>query len=219
MGTYKVNVEAVKKSDNQASSIYRSGLYNIVIQKVYITTRKQGSKQLNIRYRLEGSNKDNGTLFISMTNNNGSDNFQKVLFDKLITVLDLTEISTEKQTIKTKKDSFEATCFPALENKKVKVWVKFRYNKFKDNIYESIDVQEFFRISDNAVAKEVLTKENIGKRFEACKVATNVTDYRDGLTKEDVDAWLEKRKNESMSGKKESAVITPEVDIDDEIPF
>lgn len=211
--TYKVNLEAAKKESGSANSIYRSGVYDIKIQKAYISTTKNGAKKMNIRYRLKGSDKDNGTLFITLTNINGSENFQKSLFDKLVTVIGLTEVSTAKQSVVTKKETFEAECFPALENKEVKVWVKFRYTKYNGNISENIDIQDFFRSTDKASAREILTKADIGKRYTNCEKSFSITDYRDGLTKEDVMAWLEARKNGTQTN------VKSEVKESDEIPF
>ena len=213
---YSVNLEGVKSaSEGQVSTIFTSGIFDIKINNAYIKTTKNGAKKLWLAYNLKNSDKT-GILFISLTNNNGSDNFQKILLDKLCIIAGLTEVSITKAPVVTKKGTTEEDCILALNNLEVKVWVKAKYSKYNGAIQESLEVQEFFRTSDNASGKEITLKADIGKRYASSEPTFKVVEYRDGLTEKDIKAWKEAEKAKRMGTTQSS---TPEVDVDDEIPF
>lgn len=216
--TYTVNLDAIKDvSTSTSSTIYKSGVYDIIIKKAYIKATKNGAKKLWLAYKLKDANKDGGVLFISLTNNNGSDNYQKVLLDKLLTICDIKEATITKADVVTKKGTTKEDCFLSLDNKEVKIWVRMSYSTYNGQIQESTDVMEFFRTTDKASAREIILQSDIGSRYAHCEKSFEMVKYNNNLTADDIKKWKDSEREKRLGNKPVESV--PVVDIEDEIPF
>lgn len=214
----KPNFEAIKAaSESSGSAIQKSGLYNVQIVKAYINT-KEGtqSKTLNLRVKVEDSESQK-VLFIRQTNNDGKENFEKILLDKLLVVCGIEEV---KRLVPTKfsykgKEYFE-DCIQELENKKVIVQVKQEFSKWNGQINERFRVINFFRVDDKATAVEIVEQKDFGKKYESLDDEyVNSAVYKDGVTAQEAKAYIDAR----MSSSGQSNSSTSSVKENDEIPF
>lgn len=217
----KPNFEAIKASSESGSgsglAINKSGLYNVQIVKAYINT-KEGtqSKTLNLRVKVEDSESQK-VLFIRQTNNDGKENFEKILLDKLLVVCGIEEV---KRLVPTKfsykgKEYFE-DCIEELNNKKVIVQVKQEFSKWNGQINERFRVINFFRVDDKATAVEIVEQKDFGKKYESLDDEyLNSASYKDGVTAQEAKAYIDAR----MSSNGQSNSSTSSVKESDEIPF
>jgi len=108
----------------------------------------------------------------------------------------------EPTTVKFKSSTKELMCLPDLENVQAKAWVKFEYDKFNGEIRENVAIKRFYRFNDNAAGSECVPEpENpVGTQFEKDHKYCTEVKYNDGLTAEDVKAWIASKRGGGTSG-------------------
>lgn len=214
------NLEAIKTvgDGGTGKAISKSGLYNVTIAKAYVKLREgTQSKTLTLRVVVDGS-EGQSVLFIRQTNNDGKENFEKILLDKLLVVCGIEEV---KRLIPTKfkykeKEYFE-DCIQELENKKVIVQVKQEFDKWEGKVTERFKVINFFRADDKATAVEIVEQKDFGKKYESLDSDyVNSTSYRNGVTAKEAEAYLEAQRK--ANGEKSDSNPVSNAG-EDEIPF
>lgn len=204
---------------SKGGNIYTSGIYEIEIERVEAKKTPNGAKVLDIAYVMGNGAK--GYLFgLKLTNNDGSENFQRALVDALMAIVGLKTVSNPvKMKINTAKGEKEVHVLKEFSGKKVKVFVVAEYTKWQNKIYKNLNIQNFYRASDNASAKEILTGSDVGTRFEIESKYANEVVYSQGVTEEEAKAWEEANKpNKGTS----TGNINKEIELkddDSEIPF
>lgn len=196
--------ESVKESGGDSGYINKSGIYDVVINYVQVAETKNGAYQLN--FNVNNGGMDQTIYGPYLVNKDGKMNeITQRLLDRLCTVAGMEnnqELETEEVTVPMGKDKkpTDIHIFPELSELSVKMRIQMEYSLYNDNIQERRNIRAFYR-EDGATAAEIETGEGIGKRIalDEEKYASNVT-YKDGLTEEDVAAWIKER-IESASNK------------------
>ena len=220
----KPNFDAIKSSSSTSQAenyILNSGVYDIKIKQAYVKKREgTEGKTLTLRVlRSGGDGVKESVLFIRLNNNNGSENFEKVLLDKLLVVCGIEEV---KRLVPTKftygqKEFFE-DCIPELKDKELVVQVKREFSRFNGKINDNLKVINFFRSNDKATAIEIIEQKDFGKKWNSLdKEYVEATSYKDGVTKAEADAYIKAQQN-ARSGNVESNG-TSSYSSDDAIPF
>lgn len=214
------NLEAIKSvgDGGAGKSISKSGLYNITIAKAYVKLREgTQSKTLNLRVVVDGA-EGQSVLFIRQTNNDGKENFEKILLDKLLVVCGIDEVKRLiPSKFKYKEKEYFEDCIQELENKKVIVQVKQEFDKWEGKISERFRVINFFRVDDKATAVEIIEQKDFGKKYNSLDDDyVNSTSYRNGVTAKEAEAYI-KAQREANGQKSDSNLVSNTGD--DEIPF
>lgn len=192
------NDDAIKDSGG-GGFINRSGIYDVQLNYVQLATTKNKAYQLNFNVTNEGMAQ---TIYgpILVGTDGKINEITQNLLNRLCVIAGMAdgqEIETETAEIKVGKDQklMEMEIIPELSDIPVKMRLQMEYSVWKDDIQERRAVKAFYR-EDGATASEAKANENIGTRLatDAEKYASNVT-YRDGLTEEDVSAWVKAKRS------------------------
>lgn len=205
--TVKADAESVKDYEGGSGQyINKSGMYDVVIKHIIADQTANGSKFLNLWILYNGKEQP---LFqaIRLTNNDGSPNFGQDLFTKLCIIAGATDGTDIADPVPMQLPMgkggamVECMVLPDFTDIPVHMHVRMQYSMYNDKIQESKVIYNFFRYEDKATASEIVNdvKEK-GKQYE--KEAENIKpSYKDGLTEEDVEAWLaERRGNAKKDG-------------------
>lgn len=199
--------EAIKDSGsgNGSGYINRSGIYDVVINYVQVAKTKNGAYQLNFNVK---NNDVDQTLYgpILMGKDGKVNEITQNLLNRLCIIAGMDDgqaIETETAEFPVGKDQVmtEMEIIPELVDLPVKMRVQMEYSLWNNDIQERKGIKAFYR-QDGATAAEAESGKDIGKRLalDEEKYASNVT-YKDGLTEEDVKAWVQAR----IDGAKDSA--------------
>jgi hypothetical protein len=190
------SADAMKDSGG-GGYINSSGIYDVVINYVQVADTKNHAKQLNFNVKHSGMDQ---TIYgpILLGKDGKVNEITQNLLNRLCIIAgmeDGQEIETESAEYAVGKDRkmMEMDVIPDLADLSVKMRIQMEYSLWDDNVQERKGIKAFYR-EDGATASEAETGENIGKRIalDEEKYASNVT-YRDGLTEEDVSAWVKAR--------------------------
>ena len=201
--TVSKSEEAIKDSGD-STYINQSGIYDVTINYVQVAESKNGAHQLNFNIKNNGTDQTIYGPYITDKSGNINTITQNLL-NRLCIIAgmdDGQEIETETAEYPVGKDQkmTEMEVIPELVDVPVKMRIQMEYSKYNGNIMERKNIKAFYR-EDGATAAEAESGENIGKRLalDEEKYANNVT-YKDGLTEEDVKAWIADRINGGKSG-------------------
>jgi hypothetical protein len=206
--TVSKNAAAMKDSGG-GGYINSSGIYDVTINYVQVAETKNKAYQLNFNVNHSGMAQ---TIYGPiLVNKDGSANeITQNLLNRLCVIAgmeDGQEIETESAEYAVGKDRKMMTMdvIPDLADLSVKMRLQMEYNLWDSVIQEKKAIKAFYR-EDGATAAEAESGENIGKRIalDEEKYASNVT-YKDGLTEEDVKAWISER----VSGGSSAAAPAP----------
>lgn len=190
------NVNQVVDSGALGEYITTSGIYDVTIDFASVKVNAFNARSIDFNCKYKGS----GVTFygLKLDNNDGSENYQRAVFNHLCIIAGIDNVSEPVTiTVPLGKEG-KLTDLAVLEDfsgLEVKVWVKYIYSKYNGEIKQKAEIVEFFRASDNASAKEILTGENIGSHYAKSLSKANDITYKDGLTQEDVIAWKKSRAN------------------------
>lgn len=206
--------EAIKDSGGSGGGyINRSGIYDVVINYVQVSPTKNGAYQLN--FNVNNSGMDQTIYGPILMNKDGKVNeITQNLLNRLCIIAgmdDGQEIETETAEFPVGKDQklMEMEIIPELSDLSVKMRLQMEYGLWNDAIQERKSIKAFYR-EDGATAAEAESGQNIGKRLalDEEKYASNVT-YKDGLTEEDVKAWIQERIDSNSSSASAPAKAAP----------
>lgn len=198
--------EAIKDSGTGGGGyINRSGIYDVVINYVQVAKTKNGAYQLN--FNVKNNNVDQTLYGPILVGKDGKVNeITQNLLNRLCIIAGMDDgqaIETETAEFPVGKDQVmtEMEIIPELVDLPVKMRIQMEYSLWNNEIQERKGIKAFYR-EDGATASEAESGQDIGRRLalDEEKYASNVT-YKDGLTEEDVKAWIQTR----IDGSKESA--------------
>lgn len=199
--------EAVKEdTGNGASYINKSGIYDVTLKIVSVETNEHNARSLNFNIEHEGQST---TLYgLKLDNNDGTNNYQAALFNKLCVVCGVDIVGEpEIQTHNLGKDNkpTDLSVLTEFTDLDVKIRVQEEYSKYNDEIRKRMVIKNFYR-ADGASASEVINGTEIGVQLSKDQAyASNVT-YKDGLTEEDIKAWKESFKDGKANAKPSAPV-------------
>lgn len=193
MSFFKTNTNPEDVVDSSGSNyLNTSGIYDVVLKAATVDVNKDGARTVGLFVNYNGQDQ---MLYgaIRLDNNDGTPNFQMELFNKLCIIAELDEVQDpveEDLPIGKKGANKPATTLPDFSNDlELKIRIQMEYSLYNDAIQEKKVVKSFFT-PEGASAAEVNNKTEAGKQLEIeTQYADNVT-YKDGLTAEDIDAWI-----------------------------
>lgn len=199
------NQEDIKDSSG-GGYINHSGIYDVTLNYVQLAETKNKATQIN--FNVTNNGMDQTIYGPILVNTDGQFNaITKSLLNRLCIVAGMDNdyvIETETAEYPVGKEGklMEMEVIPELTDIDLKIRVQMEYSLWEGNIQEKRAVKAFYR-ADGATAAEAISGEDIGKRLalDEEKYASNVT-YKDGLTEEDVKAWIEERINASKAPSK-----------------
>lgn len=190
------NPDEIKESGS-GGYINQSGIYDVVINYVQVAETKNKAYQLNFNVTNNGMEQTIYGPILVNTDGNLND-ITKALLNRLCIIAGMEDgYSIETETVENAvgKDRklMEMEVIPELNDVAVKMRVQMEYSLYQNAIQERKSVKAFYR-EDGATAEEANSGKDIGKRLslDEEKYANNVT-YKDGLTEEDVKAWIQER--------------------------
>ena len=228
MAVFKVNINDIKNEEifsGGSQFITKSGLYDIEIVSAFVRA-KDKQQSLWIKYAVNGT-PSNSFLFVRLTNNNGEENFEKLVFDKIAAMKGVTELSTTKKKVKFKETETTEDCFVQLEGLKIKVWIREEFTKYNGQIYQKFAIKEVFDSKTNLTAQEKLDGIKEPNRFLALE-ATGIFDkqYSKGVTDEEIKEFKSQFEKNKVENKQSQQVSNPfamdsndNIVDNDEIPF
>jgi len=207
--TVSANAEEIKDSGDGGAYINRSGIYDVKLNYVQVAETKNKAYQLNFNVEHKGMSQTiYGPILVNTDGNVNT--ITKSMFDRLSVIAGLEhgqDIETEEAEFPVGKDQVLTTMevIPEFADLAVKMRIQMEYSVYNGDIQERKSIKAFYR-EDGATAAESVSGENIGKRLaiDEEKYATNVT-YKDGLTEEDVKAWVQSRSNNNSATKTSTA--------------
>jgi len=195
MGSFfkaKTDKESVKEEVGGGKYISKSGLYDINIVAPFVVT---GSGEVTgVDFFIE-YNGQKQPLYgnLKLTNKDGSENFGSKVFNKLMIIAGLEDVSDpiEAELPMGKKGAMkDAAVLEDLADLDVKVRVQMEYSVYNGNISEKTIIKGFYRTEDGATAEEIVNESDFGVQLEKDKpYAENVT-FKDGLDAEAISTWI-----------------------------
>ena len=188
----------------------KSGIYDVIIKAVIVDSTAKGSEFLNLWVEHEGQEQP---IYQAMrlTNNDGSPNLGQKLFTKLCVVAgaaDGGKISDPvSRMLPMGKGGEEVECMVLedFDDTPVTLRLQMEYSMYEGKPQASKNIRNFFRFEDHATAAEIVNNADVGKQYEKELEYADKVSYKDGLTEEDVQNWL----NSQKSGKKEGVNNKP----------
>lgn len=195
--TVSAKADEIKDAGEGSAYIGRSGIYEVNLNHVSLAPTKNKAHQLNFNVNHKGM--DQTIYGPILVNTDGNVNtITKSMFDRLCVIAGMEhgqDMETETQEVPVGKDQVmtEMEIFAEFTDLPVKMRIQMEYSLYNNQIQEKKSIKAFYR-EDGATAAESVSGENIGKRLalDEEKYASNVT-YKDGLTEEDVKAWIQAR--------------------------
>lgn len=191
--TVKRDIDSVKEATGDY--INTSGIYDVIIKFVSVNRSVNSSMSLDFNCEYKGTPV---TIYgLRLTNNDGSENFQAKLFNKLLVIAGLDGVSEptiESHVVGKDKAPKEFSVITELSDLPIKMRIQYTYSLYEGKIIERREIKNFYRESDGAVASEILLDEGFGTQLEKDKkYAANIT-YNDGLTAETIAQWKADKK-------------------------
>lgn len=191
--TVKRDIDSVKEATGDY--INTSGIYDVIIKFVSVNRSINGSMSLDFNCEYKGTPV---TIYgLRLTNNDGSENFQAKLFNKLLVIAGLDGVSEptiESHVVGKDKAPKEFSVITELSDLPIKMRIQYTYSLYEGKIIERREIKNFYRESDGAVASEILLDDGFGTQLEKDKkYAANIT-YNDGLTAETIAQWKADKK-------------------------
>jgi hypothetical protein len=195
--TAKTDVQTLKDSGGGASFIGASGIYDVTLKIVSVSTNEHNARSINFNVDYKGN--EQVIYGLKLDKNDGTEHFDQPIFHRLLTICDLGTINSETQTHNLGKDKTptDLLVFPEFTDMDVKVRVQKEYYKSNGEIKYRLKIKGFYRAEDGATAAEIQSGTEAGIQIKKDEKYSSNDRYSDGLTKEVVDEWLEAKKNDS----------------------
>lgn len=202
--TVSKKADAIKDS-GVGGLINKSGVYPVTLNYTQVAESKGGAYQLIFNVTHTGMDQTIYGPYLTDKKKNVNE-ITQALLNKLCIIAGMEEgqdIETESVENPVGKDRkmMAMEVIPELSELDVQIRIQMEYSMYEGKIQEKQSIKAFYR-EDGATAAEIVAGEGFGKRLatDIEKYADNVT-YRDGLTEEDVKAWIEEqRKARSGNG-------------------
>ena len=207
MSFFTADKEQAAKQEG-GNYITASGIYDIDIKHVLVDVNEKGGVALNFNYDMNGQNQ---TLWggLRLTNNDGQENFQAGIFNKLLVVAGLEDVADpEEATLPIGKDGADkdVMVLADIEDISVKMRVQMEYGKYNGDYTEKKVIKAFYR-EDGASADEIINETEIGIKLEKdLPYAENIT-YKeskkgagDAPTAEEIAEWIAAKRPKGTAG-------------------
>lgn len=212
MSIFKIKrtAEAVKENTGGGKYINKSGIYDVIIKIASIKANTHNAREVDFNLEYEGNTT---TIYgLKLDNNDGSENYQAEIFNKLCIIADLEDVADpEMETHKFGDKEIDLAVLPDFTDLPVKVRVQEEFGKYQDRVTRRLAIKNFFR-EDGATAAEILAdvpKEEIGKQLEKDIAYAEKPAYKNGVTPEEVEAFLAEKSGKKADNSPELAKTAP----------
>ena len=191
MAFFKANrTEEAVKDRAESKVINKSGIYDINILAAFLSGDPKGSMVVDFYIDHEGKKQ---VLYgnLRLTNRDGSENFAAKYFNQLLVIADIEEVedSVDGELPIGKEGALkDVALLEDLSDIECKVKIIMEYGIYQGSITEKKVIRGFYN-TDGFTAEEIL--KGVEKPEQIEKDKNYVKDvYKDGLTKEVVEAWI-----------------------------
>ena len=208
MSFFQVSKKAEDVKTSGGNYINGSGMFPLTILAPVVSISKGGSQSVDLFVEYSGQQQ---ILYgnLRITNNDKSPNvIGAKVFNQLVIISGLDAIAdpiTAELPIGKKGAMKPVDVLEDLADTEVTVRVQMEYGSHEGNITEKKVIKAFFRAGDNATAEEIVNESEAGKGYEReMKYVNNIT-FKDGVTPEQVDAWIAAKRPKGTAGDTSSA--------------
>lgn len=186
---FELNINRVKDNDSEIGKMKngfgsKSGFFLSAIEFITVMEGVNGSKTLN--FKISDPERTSSTIAnLRLTNNDGSQSYQAPLLDKLMIVLGLEKLSTEKKKVKLYSTEEEYDIIKEIQSKAVIIQIEKEWYKWNGKLNSRNNIKNFFRNKDYATAKEILEAKDFGKYFNSVKDNENFNKIKYSNTNEE----------------------------------
>ena len=199
--------KASKKAEDVKQSggafINKSGVYPVNIIAPIVSVSNGGSTTIEMYVdHMKQKQVIYGSLRI--TNNDGTPNkIGAKVFNQLLIITgkdDVADPIEAELPIGKKEKMKDVSVLEDLADVDVLMRVQMEYGAWDGNITEKKVIKGFYRAEDNATAEEIVNEADFGKGFEADQKYVNNITFKDGITEEQVTAWIAAKRPDGTAG-------------------
>ena len=195
----KTDADSIKEQTGGGKYISKSGIYDVTIHTAFMGgTEKSPVVELFVNY-----NDQDQPIYgqMRLLNNDGSENFGALTFNKLLVIADIDEVSDPidgELPIGKKGVDKDVAILEDIQDIECKVRIQMEYGVYNGNITEKTVIKNFYR-TDGASAEEVVNDTEVGIQLEKdTPYAENIT-YKD-VTAEAVTQWISDKRPKGTAG-------------------
>ena len=203
MSFYKASKKKEDVKQGGSNHITASGIYPVNIIAPIVSISQGGSTTVEM-YLEHGGQKQVIYGNLRIFDNDGSSNkIGMKVFNQLAIIADVDDVADpiEAELPIGKKESMkDAAVLEDLCDVDVLMRIQMEYGAHKGNITEKKVIKAFFRATDKATAEEIVNESEVGAGYEReLKYVDHVT-YKDGVTPEQVTAWITAQRPKGTAG-------------------
>ena len=193
--------EDVKQSGG--NYINGSGIYPVNIIAPLVSVSNGGSTSVDMFVEHNGQKQ---VIYgnLRVTNNDGSPNkIGAKIFNQLMVIADVDDVAdpVEAELPIGKKEAMkDASVLEDLADVDTLMRVQMEYGAWNGNITEKKVIKGFYRAEDKATAEEIVNETEAGAGYESDQKYVNNITYKDGVTPEQVTAWIAAKRPDGTAG-------------------
>lgn len=196
----KTDKESLKDQGAGGSFIGKSDIYDVTLKTVSVVTNEHNARALNFNVDYNGN--ESVLYGLKLDNNDGTENYQAALLSKLMVITGIEELdepTVETHNIGKDKTPTDLAVITELSDMEVKIKVQNVYSKYNGEIKERKEIRGFYRMEDGATAAELIN--DVEPKQYAKDLETVKDILKDGVTEEDVAAFIASRSGNSGAPK------------------
>lgn len=208
---FKANKAEVKDYEGGGNDyLTKSDIYeNVTLKRLIYDEAPNGGAVINLFVSNNGVDQ---VVYgdIRVFNKGGVENkIGREKLDELLVVLGLDGLDDpveEDLPIGKKKAMKTVAVFEEIDDVEIDIKILNKYSVWNNNIMEKHTVAKVYRSGDHATAAEIILSETepdeveLGSKFEKDQEYTDAVKYEDGLTEEEITAWIKAKRPKGTAG-------------------
>jgi len=187
---FKRNDEAIATDGGDFKGLNNSGIYDCTIVRASMNGNPDDQRK-SVVLSVKTSEGEETTIYngLQFIQKDGSEHYQAKTLNALLSILDIDELSVEKETHTFGTKSVELDVIQELTDTEVKIKiVKGWYRKKDGSLGSSMEVKRFYSIKDGATASEITNQVAELKQLKMDMEYASQDSYGKGISKSDVEA-------------------------------
>jgi len=203
MSFAKTSKKAEDVKQSGGAYINKSGIYPVHIIAPLVSVSNGGSTSVDMYVE---HSKQKQVIYgnLRVTNNDGTPNkIGAKVFNQLLIIANLDDVADPIEAelpIGKKEKMKDCAVLEDLADISVLMRVQMEYSAYNGNIQEKKIIKGFYRAEDNATAEEIVNESEAGAGFAADQKYVNNITYKDGVTEEQVTAWIAAKRPDGTAG-------------------
>ncbi len=208
---FKVNKAAVRDYEGSGNDyMTKSGIYtNVVLKRLIYDEAANGGAVINMFVSNNGIEQ---VIYgdLRVYNKGGVDNkIGQERLEELLVILGLDGLDDpveEDLPIGKKKAMKTVAVYEEVEDVEIDIKILNKYSVWNNSITEKCTIAKTYRADDHATAAEIVLEETnpddvvLGTKFEKDLEYVDTIKYEDGLTAEEVTAWIKAKRPKGTAG-------------------